>query len=112
MYRRREEEIEAGQRRCVCLPVDRQDVEGRRFVTQVVHLFDRDGHAALGHYLLVLRGRAFERLPHVDVLQRDWGQGEREEQKETRRTRAREGEMEREKRKIVVVRVPGREESS
>lgn len=49
-------------------PVGGEDVEWRRLVAQVVHLSDRNGHAALGHHLLVLSGGALEGFPHVDVL--------------------------------------------
>lgn len=50
-------------------PVSRENVERRRLVAHVVHLFDGIGHAALGHHLLVLSGGALESFPHVDVLQ-------------------------------------------
>lgn len=50
-------------------PVSRENVERRRLVAHVVHLFDGIGHAALGHHLLVLSGGALEGFPHVDVLQ-------------------------------------------
>lgn len=52
-------------------PVSRENAERRRLVAQVVHLFDRVGHAALGHHLLVLSSGALEGFPHVDVLQRN-----------------------------------------
>lgn len=50
-------------------PVNGEDAEWRRLVTQIVHILDRIGYAALGHHLLVLSGRALEGFPHVDVLQ-------------------------------------------
>lgn len=56
----------------MCPPVRWEDVERWRFVTQIVHLSDRSGHAALGHHLLVLSGGALESFPHVDILQGNW----------------------------------------
>lgn len=52
-------------------PVSSKSAEGRRPVAAVVHVSHRIRDAGLGQHLLVLDSRAFIRLPHVYVLQRD-----------------------------------------
>lgn len=59
-------------------PIRCEDCERRRLVAQVVHLFDRIGDTALGHHLLVLRGGALKGLSHVDVLQRNYKNKEKQ----------------------------------
>lgn len=59
-------------------PIRCEDCERRRLVAQVVHLLDRNGDTALGHHLLVLRGGALKGLPHVDVLQRNYKNKEKQ----------------------------------
>lgn len=59
----------------VASPVGAEDVEGRGLVAAVVHLHHWVGDRRPRHHLLVLDGTALEGLPHVDVLQGDWGRG-------------------------------------
>lgn len=53
-------------------PVGSEGTEGRSLVAVAVHLSHRVRSAVLGQNLLVLDSGAFERLPQVYVLKRDY----------------------------------------
>lgn len=57
----------------VAPPVWREDVERWGLVAALVHLHHRVGDGVAGHNLLVLHRGALESLPHVDILQGNWG---------------------------------------